>query len=126
GGRWNGGEEPLLALLGLTVHVRDLDPVDRAGRDAERERGARIVRVQVHLQRAAVADDEQRVAEPLELALERVRVELLALDHEDGAVAVARELLVDPLEADLLVSGTRRRGKLLAPQRRRDAAHDLD
>ena len=40
-----------------------------------------------------VADDEQRVSEPLEPSLERLRVEL-ALDHEGRAIAVARELLV--------------------------------
>ena len=63
------------------------------------ERPARLVGVDVDLQRARVADDEQRVAERLELGLERVGVEALALDHEHRAVAVARELLVDRLEA---------------------------
>ena len=45
-----------------------------------------------------VADDEERVTEPLELVLERVGVERIALDHEDGAVAVLGELLVHRLE----------------------------
>ena len=36
---------------GLLVHVRDLDAGDRALRDAERERAARVVGVHVHLQR---------------------------------------------------------------------------
>ena len=76
---------------GLLVHVRDLDPVDRPGLRADRERRAGIVGVHVHLERARVADDEQRVAELLELALERFAVEALALDHEDGAVADTRD-----------------------------------
>ena len=84
----------------LLVHVRDLDAVDRPARDAERERAPGIVGVDVHLERARVADDEQRVAELLELVLERVAVEPFALDQEDGAVAVARELLVDRLDAE--------------------------
>ena len=65
-------QQALLALERLLVHVRDLDAADRAVRDAERQRAARVVGVHVHLQRGAVADDEQRVAELLELALERV------------------------------------------------------
>ena len=59
-----------------------------------------VVGVDVHLERRRVADDEQRVAEPLELALERVRVEVVALDDEDRAVAVLGQLLVDRVEAD--------------------------
>ena len=98
-----------LRALGLRVHVRDLDAADRAARGAERERAARIVGVDVHLQRRAVADDEQRVAELLELGFELVGVEALALDDEHGAVAVARQLLVDRFEAELAVVLGRRR-----------------
>ena len=58
-----------------------------------------IVRVDVHLERGRIADDEQRVAELLELALEPVDVEPLTLDHEHGAVAELRELLVHRLDA---------------------------
>ena len=50
-----------------------------------------VVGVDVHLQRARVADDEHRVAERLELAFERVGVEPLALDDEARAVPVTRE-----------------------------------
>ena len=88
-------------------------------------RGARIVGVDVHLERAAIADDEQRVAEPLQLALERVGVERVALDEEGRAVAVARELLVDRVDACLLgVDGGRLR-RLLARRRGDHAAQDL-
>ena len=72
--------------------------------DPERERASRVVGVDVHLERARVADDEQRVAEPLELRLERVRVEVVALDDEHGAVAEAGELLVDRVERQLVLS----------------------
>ena len=64
----HGVQEALLALLGLLVHVRDLDLLERADGGPERERRAGIVRVHVHLQRGRVADDEQRVAERLELS----------------------------------------------------------
>ena len=62
-------QQTLLALLGLLVHVRDLDLLERADGGAERERRTRLVGVHVHLQRRRVADDEQRVAERLELLL---------------------------------------------------------
>ena len=45
-----------------------------------------------------VADDEERVAELLELALEHVGVEPGALDDEDRAVAELGELLVDRVD----------------------------
>src|SRR5581483_6820334 len=90
----NGAQQARLALDRLLVHVRDLDSVDRAQARPEREGGARIVGVHVHLQRALVSDDEQRVADLLELLLEPFAIELRALDEEDRAVAVARELLV--------------------------------
>jgi hypothetical protein len=53
------GEEPLLALLGLAVHVGDLDALDRADARAERERRAGIIGVDVNLERLGVAYDEQ-------------------------------------------------------------------
>ena len=56
-----------LALLRLLVHVRDLDAFDRADRGPERERLAGLVGVDVDLERARIADHEQRVAELLEL-----------------------------------------------------------
>ena len=79
----------------LLAHVGDLDALDRARGGAERQRRARLVGVDVHLQRGLVADHDERVAEPLELRLEPVAIERLALDHEDGAVAVAGRLEVD-------------------------------
>jgi hypothetical protein len=71
-------QQALLTPLRLLVHVRDLDAFDRAARDAERERAAGIVGVHMHLECTAVADHEQRVAELLELVLERVCVEVVA------------------------------------------------
>src|SRR5581483_12150049 len=64
------------------------------------------------------------VAELLQLALQLVRVELVTLDDEDGAVAVARELLVDRVQADLVAALERRRRRL-AGERSMQAAHDL-
>ena len=55
-----------------------------------------------------------------------VGVEILALDHEDGAVAELGQLLVDGVEAGLVGVLGRRVRKRLAGQRRRDAAHDLE
>ncbi len=117
--------QALLALLRLHVHVRDLDAADDTARDAERERLAGIVGVDVDLQRRVVADDEQRVAELLQLAFERVGVEVLALDDEDGAVPELRELLMDRVEAELLLE-LGRLGQRLARQRGVDPADDLD
>ena len=69
-------------------------------RGAECERPAGVVGVNVHLERRRVADDEERVADPLELGLERVGVQALALDDEDRAVAELGQLEVDRIEAD--------------------------
>ncbi len=118
-------EKTLLALRSLVVHVRDLDALHHADGGAERECLARIVRVHVHLQRAGVADDEERVADLLELALERVLVELLALDDEHRAVAVLGELLVDRIESERLRL-ERHLGELLPGRAVDHAACDLD
>ena len=107
-------QEPFLALLRLRVHVRDLDTADRPAGNAERERPAGVVGVHVHLERTAVADDEQRVPDPLELGFELVGVESLAFDDEHGAVAVAGELLVDRFEPEDLLLLRRRRRHLAA------------
>ena len=119
-------QQPLLALLGLHVHVGDLDAVDDAARDRKRERASRVVGVHVHLQRGTVADDEERVAERLEVALEVVRVEVFALEDEDGAIPVARQLLVDRFDGDLVRHALGRCRDRLPAQHRVDAAHDLD
>ena len=119
-------EQPLRALRRLLVHVRDLDPLDRPESRAGGERRAGVVRVDVDLQRARVADDEQRVAELLQLRLERVRVEAVALDDEDGAVAVLGQLQVDRVEAGLVRVLDRRVGQRLAGERGCDAADDLE
>ena len=123
--RRDGVQQALLALMRLLVHVRDLDAADRAARDAERQRATGVVGVHVHLQRRAVADDEQRVAELLELRLERVEIEVVAFDDEDRAVAVLRKLLMDRVDADLLLP-LGRLGQRLAADGGCDAAHDLD
>ena len=92
----HGVEQPLLALERLRVHVRDLDARDRPARDAERERAAGVVGVDVHLERAsgrrrrAASRRAARARASSASASRRV-----ALDDEDGAVAEARELLVD-------------------------------
>ena len=117
-------EQPFFPLLGLLVHVRNLDPIDRAGAGADRECGPRVVRVHVHLDRVGVADDEQRVADPIQLLFERVPVEVASLDHEHRAVAVSRELLMDGVEAQMLLD-RRGLGKRFAAHGGRHAAHDL-
>ena len=89
------------------------------------ERLARVVGVHVHLERRRVADDEERVADPLELTLERVLVELLALDDEHRAVAELGELLVDRVEAERLRLD-RSLGELLAGCAVDHPARDLD
>src|SRR5206468_1994390 len=75
------------------------------------------------LQRVPVADDEQRVSEPLELPFERSAVEPVALDHEGRAVAKARELPVH--RCGRKREGGRWRGKLLARDGRREPTHEL-
>ena len=83
-----------------------------------------VIGVNVHLERARVADDEEGVAELIELAFECDGVEVFALDEERRAVAEAREFLVDGVDADLvLVRG--RLGQRLARHDRGDAAEDL-
>jgi len=73
----------------------------------------------------SVADDEQRVAQRLQLGLEGLPVEPLALDDEDGAIAVARELLVDRVETELLPV-LRRLGDRFAGDPRGEATDDLE
>src|SRR5439155_879368 len=50
----DGREQPLLALHRLLVHVRNLDAVDDADACSDLERRARLVGVDVHLQRLGV------------------------------------------------------------------------
>ena len=116
--------QSLLTLRRLDVHVRDLDAFEHAERSPGPQGGARIVRVHVHLERRGVADDEEGVAEPHELALQGVRVEALALHDVDRAVAIARGLQVDRVDAQGLGGGSF--GKRFAPDVRGDAADDLD
>ena len=85
---------------------------------------AGLVGVHVHLVCGRVSDDEERIAESLQLALELLAHEAVALDDERRAVAELRELLVDRVDAEL---GARRRlGDRLAGGRRGNAAEDLD
>src|SRR5256885_8260060 len=53
---------PRSTLFPYTTLFRS-DPVDGAGKRAERQGGPGVVGVHVHLDRALVADHEQRVAE---------------------------------------------------------------
>ena len=71
--------EAILTLGRLEVHVRDLDALDDPERSSRPQRGSGVVRVDVGLQRARIADDEQRVAERRQLPLERRCVERVAL-----------------------------------------------
>ena len=105
------------------MHVSYLDVLDRADAGADRERRARIVGVDVHLQRVFVPDHEQGISEPLELRLERVGLEI-TLDHEGRAVAKARELLVRRLDGRSL--DRRRLRQRLTADDRCDPAQELD
>jgi hypothetical protein len=107
------------------VHVRDLHASDHTERGARRESGSRVVGVHVDLERRGIADDEERVSELLEAPLDRRGVEVRTLDDEHRAVAVARELLVNRLEAEPLAID-RRIGERLPRNCESDAAHDLD
>ena len=117
-------QQPLLAFGGLLVHVHDLDPLDEADFRRDRQRRPRVVGVHVDLQRRVVADNEERVPELLERALERDLVEPLALDDEHGAVSELRQLLVDRLQGErVALDGCV--GERLAGQGEDDAAQDL-
>ncbi len=118
-------QQPVFPLQRLHVHVRDLEAADRTARDTERQSAAWIIGVNVHLERALVADDEQRITDLLELGLERRQVEIVTLDDEDRAVAKAGKLLVNRVEADPFFKDWRV-GKRLAGDDRGDPAHDLD
>ena len=102
-------QQALLAIEGLRVHVRDLDRCDRAASDSERQRAPGVVGVDVDLERRRVADDEDRVAERLELRLDLVGVEPVALDHERGAVLELREPEMDRVDARRALLDARRR-----------------
>ena len=104
--------ETLCALRGLEVHVRDLDPFEDSERRSGAQRRSGVVGVDVSLQRAGVADHEQGVAERRQVSLERRRIERVAGDDEDGAVAEARGPQVDRVGRDRL--GLRRLGERLA------------
>ena len=49
----------------------------------------------VDFERRLIADDEQRVAERLELLLDRIPIEPRSLHDEDGAVAIPRRFEMD-------------------------------
>ncbi len=89
------------------------------------ESRAGVACVDVHLQRLGVADHQERVPEALELVLDRAGVEVFSLDHERRAVPVARELMVDRLDADLPELGCSLR-KRLAGDGCGKAADDLE
>ena len=109
------GSQPLLALAGLLLHVRDRDAVDAAHRDGPGEGGAGVVRVQVHAAHRRLADHEQAIPHRDELALEPVAVDAVALEQERGAVPVLGLLLVHRLEAERPLDRLERRVDVLAP-----------
>src|ERR1051326_458442 len=86
-------DEGQMPFPGFVLCVKgDLDGLDRAGGGAESEGRARIVGVEMNLEGGLVSDDDERIAQRLELNLELVAIEGIALDDEDGAVAVTRGL----------------------------------
>ena len=64
----------------------------------------------VHLDRVLVTDDEQGVAELLELLLEGLAVEVPPFDQEHGAVAELRQLLMDRVVAQSILDRRPARG----------------
>ena len=83
--------QTLVAGLRLLVHVVDLDLADRAELERFAEDDAGVVGVHVHLDHAAVADDQGAVAEREQERLEGRLVDALSRDQEARAVAVLRE-----------------------------------
>ena len=83
-----------------------------------------VVRVDVHLERSLVADDEERISEWLEHALQGRLVEALPLDDEYRAIAIGRELQMDRVEAQSLARDGSIRN-LLAGHAERETARDL-
>ena len=98
--------------LRLLVHVGDLGLEDLAEPRSERDRGLVVVGVHVHLERGGVADDEERVADPAELALEQAGVQIVPLDDERRAVAIAGRLLVDGVHPERVARDRGRRDRL--------------
>ena len=84
--------ETLVALARLRVHVVDLHVADGPVLERFAEHHARVVDVDVHLDRPRVAHDESAVAERQEKRLERLAVDGVPGDQEARAVAVLREL----------------------------------
>ena len=98
--------QALRALLDLGMHVRDVQARDLAGGGEDRGRPLGLVGVDVDLERRCVADHEHAVADLLQRADERVRVEVVARDGEVRAVAVGRGLVLG-------MGHARRRGVVL-------------
>ena len=116
--------EPLLPLERLRVHVRDLDSFDDTDRGARREGEPGVVRVDMHLERGLVADDQEGVSERFEHTLQSSLVEPLAFDDEHRAVAVRGQLEVNRVEAQSLARDRRIRDRL-AGHAEREPARDL-
>ncbi len=82
--------ETLVARLYLLVHVSHVEVRDDACVREQSRRGDGIVGVDVDLQRRRVADDQHRIADPLELGDELTLLERGAADGEVRAVTVGR------------------------------------
>ena len=92
----------------------------------ERDRGLRLVGVDVDLEGRLVADDEHRVAELLQHRHEGAALEARAGDDEVGAVAVAAVLVVRARVRRRRVVRHRRGGLDVAAQARDDPGEDHD
>ena len=115
-----------VALGHLLAHVGDVEVGHLADPVEDRDRGLGLVGVDVDLEGDVVADDEDRVAEPLQAGQVLAVAEAAAGDDEVGAVAVAAVLVVGQAAARRLVVGDLRHLGPVAAQPGDDAGEDQD
>ena len=104
---------PRPGLGDLLGEVGDLDAVRTARRDARLDRGADVVHVDVDVPQAVAADDDERVAEPAEVLLERRDLGVVGVEEVHHLVRrpVGRQGVGVPLHGD---------GDAVRPDRRGD------
>ena len=120
-----GAEQPFAAFSRLLVHVRDLHFGHAAACAADVERTSGIVGVDVCLQRALVAHDEQWSPSSPNSVWRARPFEALALHDETRAVAITRRGQMDSLGRQRALSPRGRLRQRVAPQRSDDAAEQL-